>query len=56
MNNGFLPIVVVTLALGLCTCGDKEDEPQVDPVTASLVGTLNKELEPLSADPTLQPR
>lgn len=49
MKNHTLPVLIATLSIWVCSC--KEDEPQVDPVTASLIGTLNQELVPLSPDP-----
>ncbi|HYI78047.1 MAG TPA: erythromycin esterase family protein [Chryseolinea sp.] len=40
-------------ALAFCALACKDDEEPVDPVTASLVETLNEHLVPLSTEPTL---
>src|SRR5688572_24893569 len=40
-------------ALAFCASACKDDEEPVDPVTASLVETLNEHLVPLSTEPTL---
>ena len=43
--------LIVSLAIWAFAC--KEDEDPVDPVTASLLKTLDEELVPLSPDPML---
>ena len=49
MKNPSALALIVSLAIWTFAC--KEDEEQVDPVTASLVETLNQELVPLTPDP-----
>ena len=51
MKNRPLFALIVSLILWAFAC--KEDEDPVDPVTASLLKTLDEELVPLSSDPTL---
>jgi erythromycin esterase len=45
-----LPFLLAALVLGLSGCKEEEG-PAIDPVTLSLVNTLNEELTPLSQDP-----
>ena len=49
MKNRPLFALIISMAIWNFAC--KEDEEKVDPVTASLVETLNQELVPLSPDP-----
>ena len=49
MKNRYILALITSLAICVFSC--KEDEEKVDPVTASLVETLNQELDPLSPDP-----
>src|SRR5688500_202128 len=42
-------ILIVALGISLFAC--KDDDPEIDPVTASLIETLDHELMPLSSDP-----
>ena len=49
MKNHYPLCLIISLVIWTFAC--KEDEPQLDPLTASLVETLNQELEPLSDDP-----
>jgi erythromycin esterase len=47
------PLFALILSLTIWAFACKEDEDPVDPVTASLLKTLNEELSPLSPDPML---
>ena len=50
MKNRSVLFLIVSLAVFAFAC--KKDEEHIDPVTTSLVETLDQELVPLTTDPT----